>query len=414
MAAGKPNQEIQAASWPQRRGSFLAIASRCLLVLFALGYLVFLHSRIYTRRNDFSAVYLWAAAAQAKLDPYVDDLRWLEQKLGIDANGNGRANYPPTFIVLFQPLASLTPKVAYWTWFCLSLVMLAAAMILLLGKEVFWFSILMVLYEPLTDHFLWAQSYTLLLLLLVILKRAIGKAWWASAGLILGLLGMLKIFPFLLVGYLVRTRRYQSALLAAGWLVVFATLTTVLFGFGRSLSFLGSTSLRNWQPWLFAHSNVSVSAIMMQWISGYDRGALGPWCWIFAGLAGLAVLVLTVLGTPSSDPDAKAFGLWVITSIALFPICWPSHMVLFVILFAEVFASRSYAPSHAVAFGVASYLVSVALLPLHWLLLLQQFEIGWLYTVERTGLIALVLTAYLCAFLLARPSTEFPKPSVTG
>jgi alpha-1,2-mannosyltransferase len=393
------------ALWPRRRGGLLALTSKSLLVFLALGYLVFVHSRIDTRRNDFSAVYLWTAAAQAKLDPYVDDLQWLEEKLGIDANGNSQANYPPTFIVLFRPLASLSPEVAYWTWFCLSLVMLTAAMILLLEKEVFWFALLMVLYEPLTDHFLWAQTYTLLLLLLVLLKRAIGKAWWNSAGLTLGLLGALKIFPFLMVGYLLRTRRYRSALLAVGWVVVFAALTVVLFGFGRSLSFLSSTSFNNWEPWLLAHSNVSVGAMVTQWIRGYDRALVGPSSWFFAGLAGCAVLVLTVLRTPSSDPDGKAFGLWVITSAALFPICWPSHMVLFVVPFAEIFASRDYAPPLAVAFGVASYVVSVALVPLHWLLLLQQFEKGWLYTMERAGLIVLLLTVYSCAFCLSRQNT---------
>jgi hypothetical protein len=39
---------------------------------------------------------------------------------------------------------------------------------------------------------------------------------------------------------------------------------------------------------------------------------------------------------------------------------------------------------------------------MHWALLQVHFKRGWLYTAERSCLIALVVTAYSCAYLLSR------------
>jgi len=107
--------------------------------------------------------------------------------LVIDDNGNPHANYPPPLVVAFEPITLLPPTIAYWIWFCVSLFALMASFGLLLGREAFLFMLLALFYEPLTDHLLWAQSYTVVLLLLVISIRAMAKGRDTVAGVSLAL-----------------------------------------------------------------------------------------------------------------------------------------------------------------------------------------------------------------------------------
>jgi hypothetical protein len=145
----------------------LSIAS-CVVVILAVAYAAFVILHLNERKNDFSAVYIWSSAARQGLNPYTDDLKKLERQLRLDDNSNQRANYPPPLIVAFEPITLLSPSTAYWVWQFVSIFAVTAALALLSGREMFLFAVFAVFYEPLTDHFLWAQSYTVVLLLLAI------------------------------------------------------------------------------------------------------------------------------------------------------------------------------------------------------------------------------------------------------
>jgi Ca2+/H+ antiporter len=113
-------------------------AAFCFAVLLVIMYLPFLIFHLNTRKNDFSAVYLWSAAARNGLNPYVDDLTRLERQFNLDVNGNHQANYPPPLIVAFEPITLLSPTTAYWVWFCISVLALTTALALLVGRQVFY------------------------------------------------------------------------------------------------------------------------------------------------------------------------------------------------------------------------------------------------------------------------------------
>jgi hypothetical protein len=378
-----------------------------LAALLALAYLPFLLAHLNTRKNDFSALYVWSAAARAGLNPYTDDLTGLERRLNLDTNANQLANYPPPLIIAFEPFTLLPPTAAYWAWFVVSLSALLTALALLLGTESLPFAAFAMLYEPLTDHFLWAQSYTMILLLFAICYRAMATRRDVLAGTSLAIGGALKIFPLAVVLYAVRTGRWRVVFSAAGAFVAILSISASILGLKRVVSFLHSTFPNTWAHWAFAHSNVSIGAMISQWVlpgAAVDvPHGIGPEQAILIFPA-ILLAGAVFLATPAADSHLRAFGLWIITATWMFPICWPAHMLLFLAFLAVLFRSRTEAPLQAKWFAVSSFIVGIVLLPIHWTQLLAG-PVGWLSTVERAGLILLLLSTFCSAWLFARRST---------
>ena len=388
-------------------GHLVAAVSATVLLL--LTYAPFLVRHLNTRKNDFSAVYLWSAAVRMGLNPYTDNLSPLEEHFSLDPNGNQLANYPPSLIVAFEPITLLPPTIAYWLWFCFSVFTLIAALTLILGRRVFIFAPVALLYEPLTDHFLWAQSYTVGLLLIDISIRAIANGRDTVAGVSIAAAGALKLFPLVMLLYAVRTMRWRVVLSAAVAVAAISALTIAMLGENRAFSFLGSTSPEVWARWAFAHSNVSTGAIIAQWVatlmaisSPSDHPLL--WLWIFVGSA-LGVSAIVFFSTPANDPDLRAFGLWIVIGTWIFPICWPAHLVLFLAFFADLVYRANRASVATKLAAISSLALGVILLPIHWILLLRG-PIDWLSAVERTCLIMLVLSAFYSAWLFSRADEE--------
>ena len=378
----------------------------CFAIFFMLIYVPFLGAHLNTRKNDFNAVYIWSAAARKGMNPYVDDLTRLESQLGIDDNGNHHAVYPPPLIVAFEPITLLPPITAYWIWFGVSLFALMASFGLLLGREASLFALLALFYEPLTDHFLWAQSYTVVLLLLAVSIRAMTNGRHTVAGVSVAIAGALKIFPLVILLYFVRTRRWRVVFSAAVGLFTISALTTGLMGWNRTLSFLESSSPEAWVRWGFIHSNVSIGATIAQLVlplmsTDSPGDHLLLWQLIFAASA-LALGAAVFWMTPVNDPDLRAFGLWIIAATWMFPICLPAHLVLFLAFLGVLFCDSSNASRHTKWAAVSSYALGVLLLPIHWTLLIAG-HIVWLGAAERTCLVMLVLSSFYSAWLFSRP-----------
>jgi hypothetical protein len=118
--------------------------------------------------------------------------------------------------------------------------------------------------------------------------------------------------------------------------------------------------------------------------------------------SGLVISAAVFAVTPASDPQLRAFGLWIIAAIWIFPICWPAHMVLFLAFLAMLFCGRKSASREAKWAAVVSCILGVMLLPIHWTLLLAG-PIGWLSAIERKCLIMLVLSIFYSAWAFSHP-----------
>src|SRR5713226_1408829 len=106
------------------------------VALTAVTYCIALAIRLQTRWYDldFSAYYYWAYALRTGTDPYSTDLQPLAARLGLMSGGITHSDYPPTFILFFEPLTLARPEIAYWIWTGLNLLTLVAAVAVLLNE----------------------------------------------------------------------------------------------------------------------------------------------------------------------------------------------------------------------------------------------------------------------------------------
>jgi hypothetical protein len=93
------------------------------------------------------------------------------------------------------------------------------------------------LYEPTTQEFFYAQTQILILLLLALVMRWLQRGHDAAAGFALALAGLLKIFPLLLIGYLLAIRRWRATVYTVCGLLLGGLLTLALVGLTHSLAF---------------------------------------------------------------------------------------------------------------------------------------------------------------------------------
>jgi hypothetical protein len=294
---------------------------------------------------DFSHYYTPALAARLHLNPYTTDLTDLANTLHLHIGTINHGDYPPTFIVCFEPLTLLTPAVAFWIWMLLNLALLAILLQQLSRRiaatdrwAAYSFAALAILYPPLHQHLHYAQSQILVSVLLLAMYSAGDEV----AGMSLALATLLSLFPAIMSGYFVARRRWRAVLyfivgLAAGGLATFVT-----FGFIRSISFIRAIPFLMSTQWLAYNISIGplVSSLYLLLYSGrsFRLRSFGLQAIIF--LLRLLVVSLAWLLTSkySTDKkwDSRAFPVWVVTMILIAPTAWPHYMVMLYIPFAMI------------------------------------------------------------------------------
>ncbi len=151
-----------------------------------------------------------------------------------------------------------------------------------------------------------------------------GVAWrwrerlWAPA-LAIATLVAVKVFPWTLGVWLLITRRYRAAAVAAVFGVVLTLAAWALIGFQdlaqypRMLSEVSS---------LQENRAVSVAGVLV--LAGVGSGAAN----VVVIAAGLAILALARRLASGPDGDRRAFGLAVLAALTATPIVWQHYMVL--------------------------------------------------------------------------------------
>ena len=319
---------------------------------------------------DFCSFYSSDLALRATLNPYKADLPAIEHQLGTNSR-IPHATEPPTQLLLFEPFTWFSLPVAYWMWIALNVLALAASLGLLFGtrsglnSQIAWILIaLAILYTPVGTHFESAQNKFFTLLILVLMMRCMEDGYDGSAGLLLALAGLTRIFPFVLGGYLLIRRRWRVMLYAAAGSVMLGVLTVALFGAVNSFSFLHlaiATSKPSWDLDYNASSVTLVSRIF--WHGGYSGPAF-EWLRITAvAISVVLVLGITTLATLkqpiAQDHDWRAFALWIITSVMLFPSSKRYYLVMLLIPFAALAAAAAHtrASRRAIVMAAVSYIL---------------------------------------------------------
>jgi hypothetical protein len=311
---------------------------------------------------DFSHYYVAAFAMRTGLNPYAMDLQPLGRQLGLD--GIARATDTPFFLLCFEPITWLGPTGAYWVWFAINAVSLALAMFLILRavpkpnsqghltprlnrRELISLCAIVLIYPPLSNHIFFAQAQIPVLLLIVVAMRCLEGARDRTAGLVLAVATLLKVFPIVMAGYLIVCRKWR----ALGWmgvgLVAGVATTAFAFGLGRIESFVGATYFTRSPGFLARPANVALGSFVsrMFWYANGDV-TMSQWLDWTRTITMLAVQIsllgLTIFATlPRADMsqaksrtvewESRKYALWVVTAIMLSPTAWIHYMVLLIL-----------------------------------------------------------------------------------
>jgi Glycosyltransferase family 87 len=242
---------------------------------------------------DFSHYYVAAFAMRTGLNPYAMDLRPLGRQIGLA--GIARATDTPFFLLCFEPITWLGPAGAYWVWFAINAVSLALAMFLILRavarpnshghttpglnrRELISLCAIVLIYPPLSNHIFFAQMQILVLLLLVVAMRFLEGARDRTAGIVLAVATLLKVFPIVMVGYLIVCRRWRGLEWMGIGLVAGVATTAFAFGLERIESFVGVNYFTRSPGFLARPANVALGSFVsrMFWYANGDV-TMHPW-----------------------------------------------------------------------------------------------------------------------------------------
>jgi glycosyl transferase family 87 len=388
-----------------------------LILLWLLGLLnVFrLALQLPPKFADFNHYYVSALALREGINPYVTRLDPMGRALGLDVAGITKASYPPTFLLCFEALTHLAPHPAYWTWLGLNVAALAAALYLLLavqrpldGRRASAFLALTLMYPPLYQEFYYGETQCLILLLAVLMMVCAERGLDVAAGLLLALAGMLKVFPFVLVGYLACRRQWRALAWTAVGVALIGLVTLwrvghVAWSFAEAIPFLTN------RFWLSDPDNISINAVISRifWPQGdlpLSRAADAVRRIVIA-LAELGVFLATVHATVRRETESErrwqAFSLWMVAMIVLSPTAFPNYLIVLTVPFAALARTATQGGMRArVAYAaIASYGLAFSHQPL--MFFERVFDLSPTAMIDRAAKeywVMVVLLAYLACY----------------
>jgi Glycosyltransferase family 87 len=374
-------------------------------------------------RRDFSNYYESAWALRHGIDPYSSNLTPIGAQLGLETGGLLHASETPPFLLCFEPLTRMRPRVAFWIWIAINLSALAIAMYLLLahrrglfGRTAWLLAGLILMSAPVSVNLYWGQSQLILLALMVGAMRAMERERDGTAGILIALAGLLRAYPLLLVGYFVIRRKWRAVEFAIAGIAAGAFATVVILGLTQTLSFVHGASWLTDDYLVSRVDNLALGPFVSRtfWaLTGTAHGSSADWIRRAAiAVADLVVLGLTIRATLADtnrdDPDWRIYSLWIATSLMLTPVGWHHYLVLLAIPFVQMVASAAdgRSSSRAIWMAVMSYILSAVSLRVFNRFLIPpptafQLTFPWLArALEETSFIAL-LTGYIAAYWFA-------------
>jgi hypothetical protein len=418
---GVNGERIAAA---MRQPAILAVIWICALLVL-IGTLTKMPGQWH--RRDFSNYYESAWALRHGIDPYSTDLTPIGEHLSLETNWLVHASETPPFLLCFEPLTWLRPRIAFWIWTALNFSALAIAMCLLLahrrdlnGRTALLLAGLMLMSAPVNLNFYWGQSQLIILALMVAAMRAMERERDGAAGLLIATGALLRAYPLLLVGYFVVRRKWRAVIFAMAGIAAGGFATIAILGLSQTLSFVhGGLWLTDYRV-VNRVDDLSLGPFVsrMFWaITGTAPGSPVDWVRLAAiATADVVVLGLTIRATLTDasrrDPDWRIYSLWIATAIMLTPVGWHHYLVLLAIPFVQMVASAAQgrSVSRAIWMAALAYLLSAISLRAFNRFMVPpptafQLTFPWLArALEETSFFAL-LTGYIAAYWFATDRT---------
>jgi energy-converting hydrogenase Eha subunit E len=363
-------------------------------------------------QEDFAVYYFSALEMRRGINPYTTNLTDTARASGFDIHAIALSTDPPTFVACFEALTYLPLRTAYLIWQALNLACLVIAVFLLIGagsgltpSAALTLGALFLLYPPIASHFWFGQSKFPMLLLFVLMMRSMKRGRDSVAGFALAFATLIHVFPIVLSGYLVLTRRWRTL----GWTIaalLIGALATIFFaGWANCLSFVLAIPSISSASWNEIQRDIAAQVFVTRQLRTVFQNAdilfVIVRLILIVAIDTLIILATTMatLALPArSDPGWRIFSLWVATAVILLPVAWDYDLVLMLIAFSQlaVCAARDEASRRAIAMAILSY----ALLLCWEYVSLSANELGFLS----------MLTAYLSAYWLARDQPDATPP----
>ena len=189
--------------------------------------------------------------------------------------------YPPPALPVFGLLRYLPIHAAYWIWIALGAIAFALRLgRFRLGGAAPAIVALILLSPPVMTHLWYGQSQFLILLLLVVVMRGLWRRRDELAGLALAAAVLFKAFPAVIIGYMLRQRRWR----AIGW-----TLRGFILG---AMAALPVTGLKEWTEFLKSQAGAAPDVDNMA-IAGFIARACGH---VFSTASAAAARAILVAG----------------------------------------------------------------------------------------------------------------------
>jgi Glycosyltransferase family 87 len=337
-------------------------------------------------RLDFVCYYDSALALRSGLDPYTTNLTAIGNRFGFETGPLIYGVDTPFFLLLFEPLTRFPPAAAFWVWTAINLVILAVAIYMLLVRRpgldasTGWLlGALILAFYPVGWNFFWAQTQVMIMAVLVLAMRAMEDEREAAAGLMVALAGLLRAYPFLLLGYFALRRKWRALKFAIVGAVAGALIPAAMLGFAQCLSWVhGAAWVSNHDRMIFPFV-ISIAPFVsrMFWaLFGSTTGLAADWFRRAAIVAADAIVLgmtvrATLGGVGRRDDNFRIYSLWIVTTILLSPIAWHHYLVLLVIPFVQIAiaTARNRASRRALWMAVGSYLLACVSVPITFRLL---------------------------------------------
>ncbi len=329
-------------------------------------------------RLDFVSYYDSALAMRQGLDPYTSNLTAVGNRFGLETGPLIHAVDTPLLLLLFQPLTLFTPATAFWIWTSFNLAVLAIGIYLLLIRRpgldmntAWLLGALILAFYPVGWNFFWAQTQVIVLVLMVSAMRAMEDGHDDAAGLFVALAGLLRAYPFLLLGYFALRQNWRALKFAIAGAFVGALFPALIFGFARCFSWVhGASWVSNHDRMIFPFV-ISVAPFVsrMYWALLGETAADWPRHAIIFAVDAI-FLGMTVRATLASagrrDYDFRIYSLWIVTTVLLSPIAWHHYLVLLVLPFVQmaIAAVNDRAKPRELWMAAASYLLACVSVPI--------------------------------------------------
>jgi len=294
---------------------------------------------------------------------------------GLKLNGRDTTGHPPTTAVWFLPLLRfpLEQSTLPLGIFTLLLLLLHTQILthelsfpLPLVTGILGFA-LMAATTCVKSHLHAGQISEMIAFLYLLSWYFLRKDRELAAGSMLGLACTLKLFPGVMVLFLVMRRRWRAVAMAAGTYLVLATAVTVRFGMASWRQFFalqGPTA----RDWMGVIQNASLEGILVRLFGpscGATQATPGPMTTvIFVVLGGL--MLFGAWRATRRLPIDYAFVLFSVVSVFLNAWVWEHYYVLYLLPIATILSEmrRIKAPRAQIVLAAAATTAAAALLAL--------------------------------------------------